>query len=193
MSYIWNYHLTTLLLTFIHAWYYYYYQYMQIDSHMHFLQDWDKSSISILTQESSFLRGSRIVLSYLPYSNNDNTSESKGNHNKKLLPQICNGYFSNGPWDAQIIRLNTTSVNKELSPAESTPASSEIKKNPFVVAGNLMTASGMVSLLIFSVFCLELTFFSPSNAYFHYFTVKTCFKKYHLIHFYPLSQKEKKY
>ena len=121
---------------------------MQIDSHMHFVQDWDESSISILKQESSSLNDSRIVLSYLPYPLNDNTEELSGNHNNKLLPQICNGYFSNGPWDAEMIRLNTTLANSKLSSVVTSMTSSERRKSPFVVAGNLMTTSGMFFLFL---------------------------------------------
>lgn len=123
-------------------------QYLQIDSHMHFIKDWDKISISMLKGENSkFIK--RSVLSYLPYPVTSTKNEkeevvSQSPTTTQPLPQICNGYFSNGPFDSQIIRLNTTSVVKKS--AESTSESLETRKNPFVVAGNLMTTAGALCM-----------------------------------------------
>lgn len=122
---------------------------MQIDSHMHFVKDWDKTSISLLTSTNSTRNNSRNVLSYLPfhYKASTRSDTEQDIESSKPLPQLCGGYFSNGPFDGQIIRLNTT------SPLNKTESVMRVKTSPFVVAGNLMTTSGnFVVKVLYSLF-----------------------------------------
>ncbi len=131
---------------------------MQIDSHMHFMKNWDTKSIAMLqataTQSSSKTSPFSVkrakkksVLTYLPYTDVEKlrvvTSSSKGGQEQEAmeaLPKICGGYFSNGPKDSQMINLRTTSLVNSTSSLSSRPINV-----PFVVVGNFITTSGTLN------------------------------------------------
>ena len=104
---------------------------------MHFVQDWDTISISLLKGVEGI---KKTVLSYLPFASKlFNTSEYVA---PQPLPRICNGYFVDGPWDEQIIALATTSADRGGTKNNGKGAI-ETNESAFVVAGNLMSSSGM--------------------------------------------------
>jgi hypothetical protein len=113
---------------------------MQIDAHMHFRKDWDETSITMLKHQNLISKekkkNTKAIISYLPYPYKSNSNHKEVD--QQSLPKVCGGYFSAGPWDGQMIRLNTNAVSPSLS-----SSSSSTEENPFVVAGNLITTSGM--------------------------------------------------
>lgn len=108
---------------------------MQIDSHMHFKKGWDTSTIAMV-EEKNKLNSGRAVITYMPYPS---SNESKGDEEDKAgqrIPIVCNGFFSNGPWDGQLIHLNTTMFREDGVNGGS------IDESPFLVSGNVFTTSG---------------------------------------------------
>ena len=132
---------------------------MQIDSQMHFSQDWDKISISMLKQVKhssntlSEKTKKKTVLSYLPSPYEDAYSDATSQ-----LPIICGGYFSLGAWDGQMIRLNATILSQNVATGAimgetlSSSLSLSSSQSPFVVTGNLFTTSGKVKYNVGLIF-----------------------------------------
>lgn len=97
-------------------------------------------------------RLNKVVLSYVPYqvNNNMNTEKSVDQiDTPKLIPKICGGYFSNDIMDEHLIKVNATFSSKA--------SLQHVETSPLVVAGNLMTTSGMLCHTIFvsSFFCKQ--------------------------------------
>ena len=125
---------------------------MQIDSHMHFDKGWDTTTISSI-QEKNKLHSGRAVITYMPYTvKNRNTTNNKDEVSTttttKQIPMICNGYFSKGAWDGQLIFLNTTMKSDDLdgnrqgNTSKGGNDSSGLNQSPFAISGNLFTTSG---------------------------------------------------
>lgn len=111
--------------------------YMQIDSHMSFLQDWDALSIQMLKNAPS----KNPVISHYPPPINTNLQEMINNP----APRLCGPIFATSDIEGQIIRLEG-SYNYDRNKID-TP-----RFAPFVAAGYLMTSSNMLRDVPFDPF-----------------------------------------
>ena len=111
--------------------------YMQIDSHMTFLQDWDALSIEMLKAAPS----EKPVISHYPPPHTANLGEKA----KVAAPRLCGPVFATSDLEAQIIRLdgsyNYDSVKLDVP-----------RFAPFVAAGFLVTSSDILREVLFDPF-----------------------------------------
>lgn len=111
--------------------------YMQIDSHMTFLQNWDALSIQMLEKAPS----NKPVISHLPPPNTVNLEEKM----EVAAPRLCGAIFATSDIESQIIRVEG-SYNYDRVKLD-TP-----RFAPFVAAGYLIAHSDMLRDVPFDPF-----------------------------------------
>mmetsp|Transcript_29140 Transcript_29140/g.58536 ORF Transcript_29140/g.58536 Transcript_29140/m.58536 type:complete len:565 (+) Transcript_29140:54-1748(+) len=111
--------------------------YMQIDSHMSFLQNWDALSIQMLEKAPS----EKPVISNLPPPNTSNLQEKIA----VAAPRLCGAVFATSDIEGQIVRLER-SYNYDRIKLD-TP-----RFAPFVAAGYLIAHSDMLRDVPFDPF-----------------------------------------
>lgn len=111
--------------------------YMQIDSHMSFIQNWDALSIQMLEKSPS----NKPVISHLPPPNTSNLEEKRDS----AAPRLCGAIFATSDIEGQIVRLEG-SYNYDRVKLD-TP-----RFAPFVAAGYLIAHSDMLRDLPFDPF-----------------------------------------
>lgn len=111
--------------------------YMQIDSHMSFLQNWDAFSIQMLEKAPS----DKPVISHLPPPNTSNLEEKM----EVAAPRLCGPIFATSDIEGQIVRLEG-SYNYDRVKID-TP-----RFAPFVAAGYLIAHSDMLRDVPFDPF-----------------------------------------
>lgn len=111
--------------------------YMQIDSHMTFLQDWDASSLKMLKDAPS----KKPVISHYPPPHTADLTEKS----KLAAPRLCGPVFATSDLESQIIRLegsyNYDSVKIDMP-----------RFAPFVAAGYLVAHSDILRDVPFDPF-----------------------------------------
>lgn len=111
--------------------------YMQIDSHMNFVQDWDALSIQMLEKAPS----EKPVISHLPPPNTSNLEEKM----EAPAPRLCGPIFATSDIEGQIVRLEG-SYNYDRVKID-TP-----RFAPFVAAGYLIAHSDVLRDVPFDPF-----------------------------------------
>ncbi|KAL9190203.1 LOW QUALITY PROTEIN: hypothetical protein ACHAXT_007414 [Thalassiosira profunda] len=111
--------------------------YMQIDSHMTFLKDWDALSIEMLNKAPS----KKPVISHYPPPHTANLVEKA----KDPAPRLCGPVFATSDLESQIVRLEG-SYNYDSSKLD-TP-----RFAPFVAAGYLVAHSDILREVPFDPF-----------------------------------------
>lgn len=111
--------------------------YMQIDSHMTFLQDWDALSIEMLKKAPS----AKPVISHYPPPHTADLVEKS----KVAAPRLCGPIFATSDLESQIIRLEG-SYNYDAIKLD-TP-----RFAPFIAAGYLVAHSDMLREVPFDPF-----------------------------------------
>mmetsp|Transcript_3475 Transcript_3475/g.5220 ORF Transcript_3475/g.5220 Transcript_3475/m.5220 type:complete len:564 (-) Transcript_3475:28-1719(-) len=111
--------------------------YMQIDSHMSFLQNWDALSIQMLEKAPS----EKPVISHLPPPNTSNLQEKIA----VAAPRLCGAVFATSDIEGQIVRLEG-SYKYDRAKLD-TP-----RFAPFVAAGYLIAHSDMLRDVPFDPF-----------------------------------------